>query len=168
MKNILSLCVLGLLVGSCNQAPKAETAATDAFQRNCETVKANLEAFQSESLDYTMYADNFWMPNTSFNQSTDTLRLVDLIAVDAERWAQFDYELTSPLFLLPGVNGTTREPNSSVRYYGIWKITRPATDTTEAKSVEISLYESFDFNDEGQILIQQYYGDFGAAMQSLN
>ena len=53
-------------------------------------------------------------------------------------------------------------------YYGKWNITRTATDSTEAKSVLIPLYVSFDFDEEGKILFQQNYGDLTAAFESLN
>jgi hypothetical protein len=48
-----------------------------------------------------------------------------------------------------------------VRYYGDWQITIPATDSTEARSGVIKYYESFDFDDDGKIIYQQGYGDYG-------
>ena len=68
--------------------------------------------------------------------------------------------LTNPPVLLPGVNADTKEVDGSVRHYSEWEVTLPATDSTEAKSGTIKLYESFDFNEEGKIIYQQVYGDF--------
>jgi spore coat protein CotH len=58
--------------------------------------------------------------------------------------------------------------DGSVRYYGQWKVTKSATDSTEATSVVIPLYSSFDFDADGKLLYQQNYGDFTAAFTALN
>jgi hypothetical protein len=55
-----------------------------------------------------------------------------------------------------------------VRYYGQWEVTKSATDSTEASSVIIPIYASYDFDDDGKIRYQQTYGDMTAAFESLN
>jgi hypothetical protein len=80
----------------------------------------------------------------------------------------FDAELKTELRLLPGVNPETNEADGSVRYYGQWEVTKSATDSTEATSVIIPIYASYDFDADGKILYQQTYGDMTAAFESLN
>ena len=55
-----------------------------------------------------------------------------------------------------------------MRYYGAWEVTLPATDSTEAKSGIIKLYNSFDFDENGKIIYQQGYGDYSGLMMYLN
>jgi hypothetical protein len=47
-------------------------------------------------------------------------------------------------------------------------VTRPATDSTEARSGIIHIYEYFVFNKAGKIVNQGTYGDFGGLMDVLN
>lgn len=55
----------------------------------------------------------------------------------------------------------------SVRGYFKWNITKPATDSTEEKSVDVKIYESFDFNAEGKIDWTQVYANMQAAYAAL-
>ena len=73
--------VTGLILSSCMSN---ETVELDArFVRNCEVIRANNAGFTGENQDYSMYADDFFMVNTNFNGSPDTMRLADLQAEDA-------------------------------------------------------------------------------------
>ena len=156
----------GLIFTACQ--PPVDDSAQLAFAANSETVKTFISGFEAESIDYaSLYAEDFYMPTTSFNATKDTLSLDDLIASDARSWAGYDFELVTDLVLLPGVNGDSGEPNGSVRYYGTWRVTKAATDSTEATTADLKLYESFDFNAEGKISVQMYYGDLGTAFKSL-
>ena len=101
------------------------------------------------------------MLDTQFGAESDSLSLSDVIEEDKKSWANADFKIVSKINLLPGVSADTKLADGSVRYYGSWEITLPATDSTAAKSGVIRLYESFDFNEEGKIVYQQYYGDFG-------
>ena len=67
----------------------------------------------------------------------------------------------------PGVNPETKQMDGSVRYYADWEVTKPATDSTAAKSGILKMYESFDFDAEGKIIYQQGYGDFTGLMTYL-
>ncbi|GAA3569776.1 hypothetical protein GCM10022395_19220 [Snuella lapsa] len=130
---------------------------------------ANLEAWQNESLDYSQYAEDFVMKETGFGAAKDSLSLQEMKESDKALWANYDFKmLTNPPVLLPGVNVDTKEPDGSVRHYSEWEVTLPATDSTEAKSGVIKLYESFDFNEEGKIVYQQIYGDFTGLMMHLH
>ncbi|HCV50381.1 MAG TPA: hypothetical protein DGP89_03470, partial [Saprospirales bacterium] len=68
---------------------------------------------------------------------------------------------------LPGVNSVTKKVDGSVRYYGIWRTTKEATDSTEAIQSDLRLYESFDFDESGKIIYQQFYGDLTASTNIL-
>jgi hypothetical protein len=166
MKTTFFALCLTILLFACQ--PPADNAANEAFAKNSETVMAVLDGFQNENADYSMYAENFIMGGTQFGQK-DTLTLEELIESDKNAWAGYDFELiTEPLVLLPGVNPETRLPDGSVRYYGDWKVTRSATDTTAEKSGVVKLYQSFDFDEEGKIIYQQYYGDVTGLFMNLN
>ena len=158
--------ITGLFLTSC--IPNSTAELDERFARNCQVIRANNAGFTSESQDYSMYADDFFMVNTNLNGSPDTLRLEDLKAEDAYLWGKYDFEFLVEPVLLPGVDSETQEPNASVRYYAPMKITRASTDSTEERSTVVRMYQTFDFNEEGKITIQMYYGDFTAAGIYLN
>lgn len=165
MKFIYSLLSLSIFFVACQ--PKVDNSAKEAFEKNSQTVLANIKGFESENVDYSQYAADFIMNDTSFG-GKDSLSLDDVMKSDKAMWERFDFKLlTDPIVLLPGVNPDTKEPDGSVRYYGDWQVTIPATDSTEARSASIKFYESFDFNEEGKIILQQGYGDFGGLMTYL-
>lgn len=166
MKVIYAILFLSILFVGCQ--PKPDNSANEAFERNSKTVLANLEGWQNENLDYTMYATDFAMLETAFGADKDSINLDEMIVNDKQMWETFDFKLlTSPPVLLPGVNADTKIADGSVRHYSSWEVTLPATDSTEAKSGVIRLYDSFDFNAEGKIRYQQTYGDFGGIMNHL-
>jgi len=147
--------------------PPVDNSANEAFERNSKVVLAELEGWANESMDYdALYAENAVVRPTSFG-SPDSLGLDEIKASNQRMWDTFDFELVNDIVLLPGVNVKTKKADGSVRYYNKWKVTLPATDSTEARSGELKLYESYDFNEEGKILYQQGYGDFGGLMKHL-
>jgi len=168
MKKIYILFILSLILVSCQ--PPVDNSAKEKFEKNAKTVQAYIDGFEAESIDYDkIYSKQLVvMRGTSFG-SNDSTGLPELMMNDRKGWAKFDFELLNkPAVLLPGVNADTKELDGSVRYYGTWKVTRPATDSTEEKSGVIKLYESFDFDDEGKIVYQQYYGDGSGLFLYLN
>lgn len=165
MKLIYSLLSLSIFFVACQ--PKVDNSAKEAFEKNSQTVMAYLNGWQSENLDYSIYSDSLVFNDTGFG-GKDSLSLDDIKKMDKEMFERFDFKLlTDPIVLLPGVNPDTKELDGSVRYYGDWQVTIPATDSTEARSASIKFYESFDFNEEGKIILQQGYGDFGGLMTYL-
>jgi len=167
MKFIHSILCLSILFIGCQ--PKPDNSVNETFEKNSKTVLSYLEGFQNESLDYSVfYSKDFVMLGTNFG-SKDSLNLEELIAKDKAGWEMYDFELlTSPVNLLPGVDVDTKLLDGSVRYYGEWKVTLPKTDSTEAKSGVLTLYESFEFDEEGKILLQSYFGDESALLMFLN
>jgi hypothetical protein len=77
---------------------------------------------------------------------------------------KYNFSYSSPLKFLPGVNSETKEMDGSVRFYCSINV----TETTTQKSVSIPMYYSFDFDDEGKFLYQQFYGDITAHINYLN
>ena len=166
MRTICFIVAVCLLLAGCQ--PQANNASNAAFKKNSEIVKSYLKGFQSENVDYSIYADNFLMRDTGFG-SKDTVTMDQMKASDKGLWAAYDFKLLGDsVVLLPGVSSTTKMPDGSVRYYGDWEVTRAATDSTTAKTGVVKLYESFDFDDNGKIILQQAYGDFSGIMMYLN
>ena len=166
MKTIYFILCMSILFISCE--PKVDNSANEAFDKNSETVLANLKNWESETPDYSQYADDFVMRGTSFG-SSDSLSLAEMKQMDSQTFAIFDFEIASDsINLLPGVNAVTKMTDGSVRHYTDWRVILPATDSTEERSGVIKIYESFDFDAEGKILYQQSYGDFGGIMDYLD
>lgn len=167
MKKFYTLLILSSFLIACQPV---DDTAKKTYEKNAKTVQAYIDGFEAENLDYeTIYSKQLVvMRGTSFG-SNDSTGLPELMMNDRKGWAKFDFELLNkPAVLLPGVNVDTKELDGSVRYYGTWKVTLAATDTTEEKSGVIKLYESFDFDEEGRIIYQQYYGDGSGLFLYLN
>ena len=166
MKLMYYLLGLSLILVACQ--PKVDNSAKEKFEKNSQTIIANLKGFESENVDYSQYADNFVMYDTGFG-SNDSLNLEGLKNMDKAMWERYDFKLLDdPLVLLPGVNPDTKELDGSVRYYADWQVTLPATDSTEARSGVIHYYEFFNFDENGKITQQGGYGDFGGLFGYLN
>ena len=167
MRKILAVVAVSAAFVAC-EAPQETTPVTSVFETNCETIRTVVDNLQNEVADFQYYSEDFVGAQTRFNSTGDSTRLEEFKTNRLTWFETFDAELTTPLRLLAGVNTETNQADGSVRYYGKWNITKTATDSTEAKSVLIPLYVSFDFDEEGKILFQQNYGDFTAAFNSLN
>ncbi len=158
-------CLAFLLLGC---KTEVDNSANEAFEANSKTVLANLQGFQNENLDYSMYSKDFSMMETTFGAEKESITLDEMMASDKEMWETFDFKMiTDPPVLLPGVNPDTKMPDGSVRHYSAWEVTLPATDSTAAKTGVIKLYESYDFDADGKISMQQVYGDFTGLMMYL-
>ena len=159
MKNLCSMAALVVLFATCQ--PAADNSADEAFKKNSATVMAYLKAFQAENVDYSIFSNDFIARDTGFG-SMDTVTLEQMKEGDKNLLATYDFKLIGfdTLALLPGVDNITKKPDGSVRYYGDWEVTRPATDSTAVKTGILKAYESFDFDSDGKIRFQQIYGDF--------
>jgi hypothetical protein len=82
-------------------------------------------------------------------------------------WGEFDYEIVGDLHFQPGVNPETQLPNGSVNGMFLWEVSRMAPDSSERRSVQLWIYESFDFNEEGQIVFTQVFSDLASAYRQL-
>lgn len=148
---------------------KAEMSVDDVFKKNSETVLANLKGWQNENLDYSMYANDFVMLDNGFGAEKDSVSLKEMMDFDKMLWKNYDFKLlTDPPVLLPGVNSDTKKADGSVRHYSDWEVTRVATDSMPAKTGVLHMYESFDFDENGKIILRQAYADFTGIMMYLN
>lgn len=167
MKAIFFYLFVAVLFIGCKT--EIDNSVQEAFESNSKTALANLEGFENENVDYSMYADAAVLRQVVFGAEKDSMSLDEMKQSDKEMWGRYDLKiLTKPIVLLPGVNPETRKADGSVRHYTDWEVTLPATDSTEAKSGVIQLYESYDFDAEGKIILQQVYGDFSGLMMYLN
>ena len=141
---------------SCSQ-PASDASAK--FEANSATIAEVFADFEAESDDFFTHfnADAIWR-GTGLN-APDSVSLEQVTAKYKTAWANYDYELISPTNFLPGVNPQTKAVDGSVRGYFEWNIRKAATDSTEARSVRVKVYESFDFNPEGEIIYTQVYGN---------
>jgi hypothetical protein len=119
-------------------------------------------------LDYdALFSKDVIMLNTRIGAVKDSISIAEIKLMDQEGWDLYDYEILGEIYLLPGVNTETKKADGSVRYYGTWRTTKAATDSTEAIKTDVRLYESFDFDEDGKILYQQFYGDLTASSNIL-
>ena len=171
MKIMYSMLCLALLIVGCKAEPNNSAKADELFAKNSVTALKSITDWESEKPDYSIYGDSAIAYNTYFGAENDVtmLQSEESKARDKHFLAEYDFKLiTSPPIFLPGVNADTKLPDGSVRYYGAWEVTKVATDSTEAKSGTLKIYESFDFNEDGTIAIQQGYGDYSGLMMFLN
>ncbi|MCX2718899.1 hypothetical protein [Lentiprolixibacter aurantiacus] len=171
MKKLLFTTLLLMIIVGCkteeNPQAAARAAAEAAFAKNSQTVLASLEAWQSENVDYSIYADDFLLFDTGFNPEKDEWTKAEMIESDKQLFKIFDFKMLNEPDLLPGVDQETKQMDGSVRHYSEWEVTRSATDSTEAKSGNIRLYQAFNFNEEGKIVYQMGYADFTGLMMYL-
>jgi len=167
MKTISYYLFLAVLFVGCKT--EVDNSVQEAFENNSKTALANLEEFESENVDYSVYADDAILRQVVFGAEKDSMSVKEMMKSDKALWDRFDLKiLTNPIVLLPGVNPETRKADGSVRHYTESELTLPATDSTAARSGVIQLYESYDFNADGKIILQQVYGDFTGLMMHLN
>ncbi|GAA4959522.1 hypothetical protein [Algibacter aquimarinus] len=171
MKIMYSMLCLVLLFASCKAEPKEDNSANDLFAKNSKTVLKSISDWENETLDYSIFAENAVGLNTFFGAEVDTIMILseESKAMDKQFLERYDFKFSpNPPQLLQGVNADTNLPDGSVRYYGAWEVTLPATDSTEAKSGTIKVYNSLDFDENGKIIYQQGYGDYSGIMNYLN
>ena len=147
---------VAVILFSC-ESPDAPAAVT--FETNSATIARVFADFEAESDDFfTHFNEGAVWRGTGLN-APDTVTLQEVTAKYKAAWAKYDYELISPTNFLPGVNPETKVVDGSVRGYFEWDISKPATDTSVERSVRVKVYESFDFNPEGEIIYTQVFGN---------
>jgi hypothetical protein len=169
MKTLYALLCLSFLFAACEEKHEDhDNSAQKAFEKNSQTALANLKNWEAEKMDYSQYAADFTMAGTG-QGTPDSVSLGDMKKMDAQFLAMYDFKIVSDsINFLPGVDPETKKPDGSVRHYTDWEVTRPATDSTEARSGIIHIYEYFVFDKAGKIVNQGTYGDFGGLMDVLN
>lgn len=157
---------LGLALGLFSCSPANPT--TIAFARNAETVERVFRAFEAEDEEtfWAEFADSAVWRGTGVNAPT-TLSREKMQGVYNTLWDEFDYEIVDDLHFRPGVNPETQLPNGSVTGMFLWEVSRMVPDSSERRSVQLWIYESFDFNEEGQIVFTQVFSDLASAYRKL-
>jgi len=166
MKKTIYLLTVILCISACNTEVAVEVTndkESEIFEKNCETVRLYESAFCQESIDYEkFYSYNAIIKGTTLG-AKDSMNVADRKAAHQEMWQKYDFSISQPLNLLPGVNPETKKMDGSVRMYFNLTITL----TENENSITIPMYESYDFDDEGKILFMQYYGDLTSSILSL-
>ncbi len=169
-QNLLLLPAI-LMLACTTPSDDVSVCESDAlFAKNSETAMALIRDFDNEDIEgvRSHFADSAqWRPTKVGKIERATIE--DKMKGWDAAWKIYDFDLvTTDLQLLPGVDKETMEPNGSVRVYFDWDLVRPATDSTERKSVKLTYYESWDFDADGKIWLTQIFGDETAAMNALN
>ncbi len=164
MKKILLVAAVASGLAACSSSnPNSLT-----FVRNAETVERVFRAFEAEDGEafWAEFANTALWRGTGVNAPT-TLSREKMQGVYDAFWGEFDYEIVGDLHFLPGVNPETQLPSGSVNGMFLWEVSRMAPDSSERRSVQLWIYESFDFNDEGQIVFTQVFSDLASAYRQL-
>ena len=166
MKKTIYLLATIICIFACNRSVEVEVTndkVSVIFEKNCETVKEYEDAFCKENVDYEkFYAANAIVKGTTLG-AKDSMNVEDRKVIHQEMWQKYDFSISQPLNLLPGVNPETKEVDGSVRMYFNLTITL----TENERSITIPMYESYDFDEDGKIVFLQYYGDLTSAILSL-
>tara|TARA_B100000767_G_scaffold45614_1_gene40013 strand:- start:2868 stop:3383 length:516 start_codon:yes stop_codon:yes gene_type:complete len=158
------IATMAFALSSCDDA-QSDVSAT--FDANVATVALAFADFQAEDEHFfTHFSEDAYWAGTSLN-APDSIALADVAPMYRELWGKYDYTLIAEPNFLPGVNPESKETDGSVRGYFKWNITKPATDSTEQKSVDVKIYESFDFDANGKVDWTQVYANMQAAYASL-
>jgi len=174
MKNLKlfgSLLIVTAFFISC-ETTTTETEEVDpgmaAFEKNSVTVKEYLEAWQAENVNYDkFYSNDYAAWGTAYGE-LDTMNLAQVKEWDKMLFAMYDFKIVNgPVNLLPGVNVETKKMDGSVRHYSEWEITQVATDSTEARTGNLRMYQAFVFNEEGKFTLDLTYADFGGLTNHL-
>lgn len=170
MKNLYYLLTVLLILVSCDMkesnhecascAKSAEAKTT--FENNSKTMQLLFEGYANESVDYSKFADDVVFRGTLLG-SADSLGLDEIKGIHKEFFAKYDVKHMAPFKYLQGVNAETGKADGSVRMYYAMQV----TNTANAKSVIVPIYESFDFNDEGKAFFVQWYCDWTASLASI-
>ena len=160
-----SLAVLLVAAGWSSCSSTSPNALT--FVRNAETVERVFRAFEAEDGEafWAEFAETAVWRGTGVNAPT-TLSREKMKGVYDAFWGEFNYEIVGDLHFQPGLNPETQLPNGSVNGMFLWEISR-VDENGERRAVQLWIYESFDFNDEGQIIFTQVFSDLASAYRQL-
>ena len=167
MKMYLPTSLIVVLIAAALNSCSSTDPNNLTFVRNAETVERVFRAFEAEDGKAfgAEFAETAVWRGTGVN-SPSTLPRQKMNDVYDELWAEFDYRILSDLHFQPGVNPETLLPNGSVNGVFLWEVSR-IDENGERRAVQLWIYESFDFNDDGQIVYTQVFSDIATAYRQL-
>ena len=167
MKNSYVLMLVATAAVASNLGCGSTNPDSLAFVRNAQSVEIVFRAFEAEDAEafWGGFAETAMWRGTGVNAPT-TLSREKMRSMYDTFWAEFDYKLMEPPHFLPGVDPETQRPNGSVNGIFLWEVSKTAEDGSR-KSVQLWIYESFDFNDDGDIVFTQVFSDVASAYRIL-
>ena len=166
--SLLSLVGLAALLGlnSCSSEPCPCEQPTP-FETNSQTIESVFRAFEAEEREafWDAFAETAVWRGTGVNAPTTLSRHQMEEKYDA-LWEEFDYRIVGDLVFRPGLHPETQQPNGSVNGEFLWEVSRVDSDGRK-RSVQLWIYESFDFNEEGQIVFTHVFSDLASAYRQL-
>lgn len=141
---------------------KKENDAKALYERNLNTLKTGIAAFENKNLDdwaATVSDTTIW--NSAAYASSPAGKpewRKSLAAYNAE-WDSL--KLMYPDFL-PGIDSATHQFDGSVRYYGIWEGVHKSGVRTS-----VNFYATYDFDKDGKIVNASEFFDAGGLMNAI-
>lgn len=138
-----------------------------AFSENAQTVESIFRAFEAEDsvAFWSAFAEQAVWRGTGVNAPSTLSRSI-MEAAYGKYWEEFDYRIACDLEFQPGIHPESQLPNGSVNGMFLWEVSKEQPDSTR-RSVQLWIYESFDFNAEGEIVFTQVFSDLASAYHLL-
>jgi hypothetical protein len=169
MKKLLLLAITSLLLTACSTTEKKEDDTskkpddmTALYEKNLAVVKSAIAAFEKKDIEgwASSVADSaVWSSPVYGDTVTTKAHWKETLTAYLSNWN--DLKLTKTTFL-PGVDSTTRQPDGSVRFYGVWVGTHKSGQQTSTK-----FYGTYDFNKDNKIISGDEYFDVGGLLSAV-
>ena len=175
MKNSIFYTILSFVLISCNNNIKQvnntdESTAVEQvetsvdtkaiYNRNVANFKAMLDAWSNQDVEaaLNLMADDFMETGTGYGEPD---RNKEEWKTQSEGMMSIMKPTLKQAIYLPGIDTVSFEMDGSVRYYGTWNF------AAGEKDVDLMVYGTADFNDEGLLTSLAHYADFGVAMMQI-
>ena len=175
MKNIIFYTFLCCFFISCSnsskQVDKTEESTTveqvetiddtkATYDRNVANFKTMLNAWTNQDVEaaLNLMADDFMETGTGYGEQD---RNKEEWKTQNEGMMTIMKPTLKQAIYLPGIDTVSLEMDGSVRYYGTWNF------AVGEKDVDLLVYGTADFNDEGLVTSLAHYADFGVAMMQI-
>jgi len=155
MKKLILLFV-GILFVSCDSNPD--------YAKNLATAKKLFELHGEEKLDEQLaLVSKDIKVYTPMYGSSEPVGYETYSAILKGYQDNFEDIVYTPQAWLPGVDTLTLKPDGSVRTYGTWT----GKNSITGKELNLNGYWYFNFDDEGKIIAQGDFFDYGGMMQAV-
>jgi quinol monooxygenase YgiN len=156
MKKIILL-FIGILFVSCDNNPN--------YEKNLATAKKLFELHGEEKLDeqLALVSDSIKLYLPMYDAKNPVGRETYEAVLKGYQDDYEDIKYTAQAWL-PGVDTLTLKPDGSVRTYGTWT----GKNSKTKKEISLNGYWYFNFDDEGKIIAQGDFFDYGGMMQAVD